>query len=407
MSRDDGQHRAMPASTRRGPAPRAHGDPVRRPFASALLAALATTLVGLGPTSAQAPSAEPSPSAPSPAPTSLAAATAWLVDPVWSRLAVDGGPAAREDATWTVDADGHAAPTCSAVAPAGRSSTTCGASTSTIDAWSRLRPPGGPSARFGHSAAWVDEAGLVVFGGQRGTDFFDDLWAYDPERDRWTRAAAARTGSGRALRDLCDRRRGRPLRHQPRLHVQRPLRRHPRLRSRARALGLRSDPTAGDRASAACTTASSTRAGGSSSTAARTTEPGRSATCGCHTSIGGRGSPIRRRPPGGCTRSRRRGPTPGSSAARRATTGSSTTSGGSTVRRSRSRESAPQVRPRQRRSGAVMVADPFRQRILLFGGEARVALDDLWQLREASAIDAPGTTSEPSTEPSSEPTPGP
>jgi hypothetical protein len=37
----------------------------------------------------------------------------------------------------------------------------------------------------------VEGEGLLVFAGQRGTEFFDDLWAYDPMAERWTRLPAA------------------------------------------------------------------------------------------------------------------------------------------------------------------------------------------------------------------------
>jgi streptogramin lyase len=59
------------------------------------------------------------------------------------------------------------------------------------DTWERLAPRGRrPSARFGHSAVWAEGHGLVVFAGQRGTDFFGDLWTYDPADDRWTKLPA-------------------------------------------------------------------------------------------------------------------------------------------------------------------------------------------------------------------------
>ena len=48
------------------------------------------------------------------------------------------------------------------------------------------RPLRGPAARFGHEAAWVEDVGLVVFAGQAGATFFNDLWAYDPDADAWT-----------------------------------------------------------------------------------------------------------------------------------------------------------------------------------------------------------------------------
>jgi N-acetylneuraminic acid mutarotase len=96
------------------------------------------------------------------------------------------GPAAREDATWTADADGS-----SAYLFGGRD----GQATFgdlwrfdlASDSWSRLRTSHGPSARFGHAAAWLDGVGLVVFGGQRGAELYADLWAFDPAAERWRR----------------------------------------------------------------------------------------------------------------------------------------------------------------------------------------------------------------------------
>jgi hypothetical protein len=56
------------------------------------------------------------------------------------------------------------------------------------DTWRQLS--GGPPARFGHNAAWVPGVGLVVFAGQDAT-FFNDLWAYDPDADTWRVLPAA------------------------------------------------------------------------------------------------------------------------------------------------------------------------------------------------------------------------
>jgi hypothetical protein len=50
------------------------------------------------------------------------------------------------------------------------------------DTWQQLS--GGPPARFGHNAAWVVGVGLVIFAGQ-DISFFNDLWAYDPVADSW------------------------------------------------------------------------------------------------------------------------------------------------------------------------------------------------------------------------------
>jgi hypothetical protein len=54
------------------------------------------------------------------------------------------------------------------------------------DSWTRIEPSGPrPSARFGHSAAWVDGVGVVVFGGQTRTGFANDLWAWRPDTGDW------------------------------------------------------------------------------------------------------------------------------------------------------------------------------------------------------------------------------
>jgi hypothetical protein len=54
--------------------------------------------------------------------------------------------------------------------------------------WRRIEVDGAaPAARFGHEAAWVPGRGLVVFAGQAGADFFNDLWLLDPATSRWQR----------------------------------------------------------------------------------------------------------------------------------------------------------------------------------------------------------------------------
>jgi hypothetical protein len=93
-------------------------------------------------------------------------------------------PAPREDHSWTVG-DGR-----KAYLFGGRDSAGYGAYGDLWaydierDAW-EPRSATGPAARFGHSAVWVDGIGLVIFAGQGGTTFFNDLWAYDPETDTW------------------------------------------------------------------------------------------------------------------------------------------------------------------------------------------------------------------------------
>ena len=103
----------------------------------------------------------------------------------WHRLAAEvSGVSPREDHTWTLTADG-----ATAYLFGGRRSD----GTALDDLWAYDLASGtweevaaaGPSARFGHNAAWVDGVGLVVFAGQASADFFNDLWAYDPAADAW------------------------------------------------------------------------------------------------------------------------------------------------------------------------------------------------------------------------------
>lgn len=148
---------------------------------------------------------------PQPSPTSAATAPSPSAAPstpvalAWAQLAPTGDvPAAREDHTWTVD-------------PASRSAWLFGGRDggTVLDdlwrydlatgTWERLTPSGpAPEARFGHTATWVPEVGLVVWAGQQ-TGFFDDLWAFDPAAGSWRELAdagdrpAARYGSCAAL----------------------------------------------------------------------------------------------------------------------------------------------------------------------------------------------------------------
>jgi hypothetical protein len=91
---------------------------------------------------------------------------------------------AREDHTWTVDGSGE-----TAYLFGGRDDASGYGAYADLwaydlasDTWRQLS--GGPAARFGHNAAWVPGVGLVVFAGQ-GASFFNDLWAYDPDANSW------------------------------------------------------------------------------------------------------------------------------------------------------------------------------------------------------------------------------
>jgi hypothetical protein len=101
------------------------------------------------------------------------------------------GPPAREDHTWTVAGDGR-----TALLFGGRDGATVfgdlWAYDLEADAWSQLSPGDGPAARFGHESTWVDGIGLVVFAGQADTStFFGDLWAYDLDAGTWRELPAS------------------------------------------------------------------------------------------------------------------------------------------------------------------------------------------------------------------------
>jgi len=104
----------------------------------------------------------------------------------WAELAPSGAaPAPREDHTWTATPDG-----ATAYLFGGRDGATVfgdlWAFDLATDAWSLVEVVGaGPPPRFGHNAAWAPGIGVVVFGGQAGADFFNDLWAFDPAANAW------------------------------------------------------------------------------------------------------------------------------------------------------------------------------------------------------------------------------
>ena len=132
--------------------------------------------------SASPPPTAPASQAASEAPDATASAPA--ATPTWTALD-SGGPPAREDHTWTVDADGDIA-----YLFGGRDVDAIfgdlWAYELATDTWTELPVTAGPDARFGHEAVWVEGTGLVTFAGQAGpAAFFDDLWAYDPVERTW------------------------------------------------------------------------------------------------------------------------------------------------------------------------------------------------------------------------------
>ena len=133
------------------------------------------------------PSAQPA-TPPGQRPTTSAASGSPLgFDPAWGELQIANGPSAREDHTWTVDGEGEVA-----YLFGGR-----GADGPLDDLWAFDMTEATwapvhitvdlpvPAARFGHTATWVPDVGLVVWSGQGAAGFFDDVWAYEPEANLW------------------------------------------------------------------------------------------------------------------------------------------------------------------------------------------------------------------------------
>ncbi len=137
------------------------------------------------PAPSDVPSASPVPDSPAPS-TSPDSAVA-TVPLAWQSLASSDGPAARSDHTWTVSPDGTAAWLFGGTGADGPLDDLWRYDLTT-DAWQRVEASGdGPLARFGHVAAWVEGVGLVIWSGQAGADFFNDLWAFDPSSGSWSR----------------------------------------------------------------------------------------------------------------------------------------------------------------------------------------------------------------------------
>lgn len=156
-----------------------------------LIAVLAVLQVACAPQASPAASDGPPSASASPDPGGSAPAAS-AVETGWTQLEAGGRPpAAREDHTWTMTPDG-----ATAYLFGGRDGGTVyddlWAYSLASDAWSSLAPSGErPPARFGHNAAWVQGIGLVVFAGQAGTEFFNDLWAYDPASNAWRSVPAS------------------------------------------------------------------------------------------------------------------------------------------------------------------------------------------------------------------------
>jgi hypothetical protein len=125
-----------------------------------------------------------SPAEPSPTPEPSGDAGAWR------RIEVAGeSPSAREDHTLTVTPDGATGYLFGGRTADGQALDDFWALDLATDTWSHVAG-NGPPARFGHNGAWVDGIGLVIFAGQSSIGFYNDLWAYRPAADRWTQLPA-------------------------------------------------------------------------------------------------------------------------------------------------------------------------------------------------------------------------
>jgi hypothetical protein len=195
--------------------------PSRAPIAASIVVAiLVAGCGGAGPARGSSASVEPStpvsrpPAASRSAPVTVGRSVEPSVAPsasapavlAWAPLRPAGtAPAGREDHTWTLD-------------PGTRTGWLFGGRDGgtvyddlwrydlASDTWTEVTTEGdGPAGRFGHTGTWVDGVGLVVWSGQAGSTFFDDLWAYDPASNRWRELPAggaaplARYGSCAAL----------------------------------------------------------------------------------------------------------------------------------------------------------------------------------------------------------------
>ena len=123
----------------------------------------------------------------------------------WRKIDVTSAPGPREDHTWTVAASAGTAYLFGGRAQGGPSDELWQFDLAT-STWTKLEAiGGGPEARFGHTATWVPDVGLVVWSGQGASGFFDDIWAYAPEANAWSKlpssgdVPAARYGSCASL----------------------------------------------------------------------------------------------------------------------------------------------------------------------------------------------------------------
>jgi Galactose oxidase, central domain len=161
---------------------------VKHRLALAVLCTLLAACSQASPSASPGTDASPIPSASEAAQPSATTVPSEPAEPLvgWQQLTAGGAaPAAREDHTWTAAPDGSAAYLFGGRGTDGAAFDDLWAYDLAADVWSQV-DASGPAPRFGHSAAWVEGIGLVVFGGQAGATFYDDLWAFDPAGEAWT-----------------------------------------------------------------------------------------------------------------------------------------------------------------------------------------------------------------------------
>ncbi len=154
----------------------------------------------LEPSATEEPTATPEPPTATPEPTATATAppTPTAVPTTgWTRLEPDGSlPAGRRDHALVADQAGNRV-----FLFGGRAGTEPLADLWLYDVnanvWQALDVDGdAPAARFGHNAIYDEtQQLLVIFGGQAGSDFFNDVWVFDPVANVWAEIAPAGDGS--------------------------------------------------------------------------------------------------------------------------------------------------------------------------------------------------------------------
>jgi hypothetical protein len=123
----------------------------------------------------------------------------------WRRLAPSGnGPVVRKDHSLAYDAEAGIAYVFGGRAASGGVFNDLWALDLRSNVWNRVDTAGGPPARFGHNAIFDSpRRRLIVFGGQAGSTFYNDVWAFSRD-DGWRQLTpqmgpAPRYGAGGAL----------------------------------------------------------------------------------------------------------------------------------------------------------------------------------------------------------------